>query len=113
MPEPDRGPKVADTIKLRVTREGDRAGVKCLIVHPMETGLRKDPLTGAVVPRHHITRIAFCCNGRAVLVVDCSTAVAKNPYFEFSFDGARAGDRFSVEWVDTRGETDSLETVLQ
>lgn len=104
---------MADTIKLRVTREGDRAGVKCLIVHPMETGLRKDPLSGAVVPRHHITRITFASNGRAVLIAHCSTAVAKNPYFEFSFDGARANDRFSVAWVDTHGATDSLETVLQ
>jgi sulfur-oxidizing protein SoxZ len=79
----------------------------------METGLRKDPLSGAVVPRHHITRIAFARNGRAVLVAHCSTAVAKNPYFEFSFDGARAGDRFSVEWVDTRGEADALVWVLE
>lgn len=113
MPEPGRAASVADTIKVRVTREGDRAQVKCLIVHPMETGLRKDPVTGATVPRHHITRISFANTGRAVLVIHCSTAVAKNPYFEFSFDGARANDRFSVEWVDTRGETDSLETVLQ
>lgn len=104
---------MSETIKVRVTRDGDGAQVKCLIVHPMETGLRKDPLTGSVVPRHHITRVAFRNNGRAVLVVNCSTAVAKNPYFDFSFDGARAGDRFSVEWVDTRGEADLLETVLQ
>ena len=103
---------MADTIKLRVTREGGRAAVKCLIVHPMETGLRKDSLTGAIVPRHHITRISFVRNGRAVLVANCSTAVARNPYFEFGFDGAQAGDRFSVEWVDTRGETDRLESVL-
>lgn len=104
---------MAETIKVRVRREGDRAEVKCLIVHPMETGLRKDPQTGATVPRHHITRISFANNGRTVLVVHCSTAVAKNPYLDFSFQEARAGDRFSVEWVDTRGETDSLETVLQ
>jgi sulfur-oxidizing protein SoxZ len=104
---------VAETIKVRVQREGDRARVKCLIVHPMETGLRKDPQTGATVPRHHITRITFANNGRTVLIAHCSTAVAKNPYFDFSFEGAAAGDRFSVAWVDTRGEADSLETVLQ
>jgi sulfur-oxidizing protein SoxZ len=97
---------VAETIKVRVQREGERARVKCLIVHPMETGLRKDP-------RHHITRISFANNGRTVLVAHCSTAVAKNPYLQFSFEGASAGDRFSVAWVDTRGETDSLETALQ
>jgi sulfur-oxidizing protein SoxZ len=113
VPEPGREANVAETIKVRVQREGDRARVKCLIVHPMETGLRKDPLTGATVPRHHITRIIFANSGRTVMVVHCSTAVAKNPYLDFSFQEARAGDRFSVTWVDTRGETDSLETVLQ
>lgn len=104
---------MAETIKVRVQREGDRARVKCLILHPMETGLRKDPQTGAVVPRHHITRITFANNGHTVLVAHCSTAVAKNPYFDFSFGGAAAGDRFGVEWVDTQGVTDSLQTVLQ
>jgi sulfur-oxidizing protein SoxZ len=103
---------VSETIKVRVTREGGKAQVKCLIVHPMETGLRKDPVTGIVVPRHHITRVTFANNGRAVLVAHCSTAVAKNPYFDFGFDGARAGDRFRVDWVDTRGAADALETVV-
>jgi sulfur-oxidizing protein SoxZ len=104
---------VSESIKVRVNREGGRAEVKALILHPMETGLRKDELTGATVPRHHITRITFANNGRAVLVAHCSTAVAKNPYFDFGFEGARAGDRFSVEWVDTLGVVDTLETVLE
>lgn len=103
---------MSETIKVRIRREDERAEVKVLILHPMETGLRKDPLTGEIVPRHHITRVDFTLDGRAVLVAHCSTAVAKNPYFDFSFAGARAGDRFRVAWVDTRGVQDSLETVL-
>jgi sulfur-oxidizing protein SoxZ len=92
---------MSHTIKLRITRKDEHAEVKVLILHPMETGLRKDPLTGATVPRHHMTRVGFAHNGRAVLVADCSTAVAKNPHFELSFEGARAGDRFRVEWTET------------
>jgi hypothetical protein len=46
------------------------------------------------------------------MIADCSTAVAKNPYFNFAFRGASAGDRFTVDWVDTRGETGSVETIL-
>ena len=103
---------MTETIKVRVKREGDWAEVKSLLIHPMETGLRKDPLTGSAIPRHHITRVTYANNGRPVLVAHCSTAVAKNPYFNFSFAGAQAGDRFRVEWVDNLGNTDSLETVL-
>lgn len=104
---------MSQTIKVRIRREGERAEVRALIIHPMETGLRKDPLTGDTVPRHHITRIRFAHNGRVVLVAHCSTAVAKNPLFDFSFDGVRVGDRFSTEWVDTLGVTDALETVVE
>lgn len=101
---------MAGTIKVRVKREGDQAEVKCLIVHPMETGLRKEPLTGALVPPHHITRITFANSGSVVMTAHCSTAVAQNPFFDFSFSGA--GDRFSVEWVDNLGMADALDTAL-
>ena len=97
------------TIRVRVARDGEWAEVKSLVLHPMETGLRKDPATGATVPRHHITRITYTLNGRPVMVAHCSTAVAKNPWLTFSFRGAAPGDRFAVEWVDNLGESDSLE----
>ena len=103
---------MAGKIKVQVKLEGEVAKVKCLVVHPMETGARKDPDTDAIVPRHHIERLTFANNGKPVMVANCSTAVAKNPYFHFSFRGARPGDKFTVTWVDNKGETDSLETRL-
>lgn len=80
--------------------------------HPMETGARKDPDSGDIVPAHYITQLTFTNNGNPVLVVNCSTAVARDPYFSFSFKPARVGDKFSVSWVDSRGDLDSVETVL-
>jgi sulfur-oxidizing protein SoxZ len=103
---------MAGKIKVHVKLEGEVARVKSLVVHPMETGARKDPDTDAVVPRHHIEQLTFANNGKAVLIANCSTAVAKNPYFTFSFKGASPGDTFSVSWVDNRGETGSLQTIL-
>ena len=103
---------MAGKIKVKVKLEGEVARVKSLVVHPMETGARKDPDTGTLVPRHHIKQLTFANNGTPVLVADCSTAVAKNPYFNFSFTGASPGDKFTVNWVDSRGESDSLETIL-
>jgi sulfur-oxidizing protein SoxZ len=100
------------TIKVKVKLSGDLAEVKSLMVHPMETGARKDPDTGAIVPRHHITQLTFANNGVPVMIANCSTAVARNPHFNFSFSGAGPGDTFTVSWVDTRGESDSLDTVL-
>jgi sulfur-oxidizing protein SoxZ len=101
-----------ESIRVRVARDGEWAEVKSLILHPMETGLRKDPATGAIVPHHHITRITCTLNGRPVMVAHCSTAVAQNPWLTFAFGGARTGDRFAVAWIDNLGESDSLEMVL-
>ena len=100
-------------IKVQVRIENGVARVKSLIVHPMETGSRKDPDTGELVPRLHIEQVMFSNNGETALLVNCSTAVSRNPTFNFSFKGARPGDRFKVSWIDTRGETDSIEQVLE
>jgi sulfur-oxidizing protein SoxZ len=85
---------MASKIKVKVKLTGDVAEVKSLMLHPMETGARKDPDLGATIPAHH------------------STAVSRDPYFSFSFSGAKAGDTLAVRWVDNLGESDSVETVL-
>jgi sulfur-oxidizing protein SoxZ len=103
---------MASNIKVRVKLKGDVAEVKSLMLHPMETGARKDPDTGASVPAHHITQLTFENNGETVMTVQCSTAVSRDPYFSFSFGGAKAGDRFAVRWVDNTGESDSTEITL-
>jgi sulfur-oxidizing protein SoxZ len=103
---------MAKAIKLKVRLKGDLAEVKSLVPHPMETGTRTDPDTGEIISRHHITQLTFSNNGKPVLVVNCSTAVARDPYFSFSFRGASPGDKFLVSWVDNTGQTDSLETTL-
>ena len=103
---------MASTIKIKTTLSGDTAEVKSLIIHPMETGARKDPDTGELVPRHHITQLTFSNNGKDVMVANFSTAVSKNPYINFRFRGAKAGDTLRVRWVDNLGGNDELETVL-
>jgi sulfur-oxidizing protein SoxZ len=103
---------MASKIKVKVKLKGDVAEVKSLMLHPMETGSRKDPDTGATIPVHHITELTFLNNGETVMAVHCSTAVSRDPFFSFSFSGAKAGDTLAVRWVDNKGESDSVETVL-
>jgi sulfur-oxidizing protein SoxZ len=103
---------MADKIKVKAKLSGDVAEIKSLMLHPMETGARKDPDSGELVPAHHITQLTFANNGETVMIANFSTAVSKNPYFSFSFRGAKAGDTLKVSWVDNKGGTDELETVL-
>ncbi len=83
------------------------------MLHPMETGSRKDPDTGATIPAHHITQLSYSVNGKSVMVVNCSTAISRDPYFSFSFSGAKAGDELDVAWIDNKGESDSTRIALK
>ncbi len=103
---------MASKIKVRAKLKGNLAEVKSLMQHPMETGARIDPDTGSTIPAHHITQLTFAHNGQTVMLVNCSTAVARDPYFSFSFGGAGPGDTLTVSWVDNLGQTDSTEIVL-
>jgi sulfur-oxidizing protein SoxZ len=100
------------TIKISVKLDGNTADVKSLMLHPMDTGSRIDPDTGETVPAHHITQLVFTNNDRVVMVANFSTAVSKDPFFGFSFEGARAGDVLKARWVDNLGESDEIETRL-
>ena len=88
---------MSKSIKVKVKRNGDIAEVKCLLVHPMETGSRKDPATGELIPRDHITQVTFALNGKPVMIANCSTAISKNPYFKFSFAGASISCRTQTQ----------------
>ena len=104
---------MASQIKVKAKLSGDIAEIKSLMLHPMETGARKDPDTGELVPAHHIMQLTFTNNGEPVVIANFSTAVSKNPYFSFKFRGAKAGDTLRVSWVDNLGGADELETVLK
>jgi sulfur-oxidizing protein SoxZ len=104
---------MASTIKIKAKLSGDEVDVKSLMLHPMETGARKDPDTGQVLPVHHITQLVFTNNGTEVMVANFSTAVSKDPYFAFRYRGAKAGDTLNATWTDNTGATDSLDVVLK
>lgn len=99
-------------IKIKVRLSGDVAEVKSLVLHPMETGARVNLETGEFVPRHHITQLTFTNNDEPVMVANFSTAVSKNPYINFKFGGAKAGDKLRVRWIDNLGGSDEIETEL-
>ncbi|MEI7967673.1 MAG: thiosulfate oxidation carrier complex protein SoxZ [Betaproteobacteria bacterium] len=104
---------MGDPIKMRVSLAGDLATVKVLIPHPMETGLRKDPVSDELVPMHFIHHVVATHNGRAILDAQWSRSVAKNPFLEFRVRGARPGDKVAIIWEDNRGATATGEAVIK
>lgn len=100
-------------MKIRAWMDGDRAMVKAIIFHPMETGLRKDKKTGKKIPEHFISEV-FCKHG-STTVLNCQwgTAVSKNPFMSFRFNGAKVGDTVSINWVDNQGNKESAQAQIK
>jgi sulfur-oxidizing protein SoxZ len=94
-------------IRMRVRLDGDVADVRVLIEHPMETGLRKDPATGAPIPMHFIQIMTATLNGKPVLEAQWSRAIARNPYIQFHIKGAKPDDEIGIAWTDNLGASNS------
>jgi sulfur-oxidizing protein SoxZ len=94
---------MAEAMKIRATLKGDIADVRILIMHPMETGQRKNE-QGQFVPAHFITNVVVTHNGKPVLNADWSQAVSRNPFLGLRVKNAKLGDKITVTWVDNRGD---------
>ena len=102
---------MADPMRIRAQAQGGNAVVRVLMSHEMETGQRKDA-AGKLIPAWHITEVNAQWNGKTVLSAQWGTAIAKNPFLQFTIKGAKAGDKVAISWVDNRGEKRTDEAVV-
>jgi sulfur-oxidizing protein SoxZ len=101
------------SIKIRAKVKNGEATVKCLISHPMETGLRKDKKTGKLIPAQFIQEVNCEHNGSNVMNAQWNGTISKNPFLSFEFTGAKPGDTIKVSWVDNTGKSDSTEATMK
>lgn len=94
---------MAEPMKIRAILQGDIADVRVLMLHPMETGQRKDA-KGEIVPLHFIQSVVVTHNGKTVLDAQWSQAVSRNPFLGLRVKGAKAGDTIGVTWTDNKGD---------
>ena len=94
---------MADPMRIRAQAAGDKATVRVLMSHEMETGQRKDA-SGKVIPAWFIQEVSAAHNGKVVMTAQWGPSVSKNPFLQFNIKGAKAGDKVSVSWVDNKGD---------
>lgn len=99
-------------LKISAKISGDVTTVRCLIGHPMETGLRRDK-EGKAIPAHFIQNVTATHNGNTVITAHWSAAVSRDPYFSFKFSGAKKGDMLTIAWTDNKGGSDSAEAKIK
>ena len=102
---------MAEPMKIRATLQGDVADVRILMMHPMETGQRKDS-KGQLVPQHFIKNVVVTHNGKVVLDAQWSQAVSRNPFLGLRVKGAKVGDKIGVTWTDNKGDKRSDEATV-
>ena len=102
---------MADPMRIRAQVKDDVTDVRVLMAHPMETGFRKDS-SGKTIPAHFISDVKATSAGRTVLSAKWGQAISQNPFLQFRFRGAKAGDKVVVTWTDNKGDTRTDEAVI-
>ncbi len=102
---------MADPMRIRAQMAGDKATVRVLMNHEMETGLRKDT-AGKAIPAWYIQEVSAQLNGKPVLSAQWGPSVSKNPFIQFNLKGAKPGDKVAVTWKDNKGETRTDEATV-
>lgn len=102
---------MSEPMRMRAQMQGDKAIVRVLMSHEMESGQRKDS-TGKTIPAWFIQQVTATHNGKPVLSAQWGPSIAKNPFLQFNVRGARAGDKISVTWKDNQGATRTDEATV-
>ncbi len=103
---------MADPMRIRAQAGSDnKAKVRVLMAHEMETGQRKDS-SGKLIPAWYIQHVTAQLNGKPVMTAQWGPSVSKNPFLQFNVKGAKAGDKITITWVDNKGETRTDEATV-
>lgn len=89
----------------RSARPGEAFEVRCLLEHPMETGLRREG--GRVVPRDLVHRLTVRVNGEVAVDATLRNGTAANPHHVFWLRAPERPGAAEVEfvWQDEAGRT--------
>ncbi len=85
--------------------------VRLLINHPMAME-RVDPATGQRQAAHFIEELTAVHKGETVFSALWGQAISQNPFLAFAVSGVEKGDVITVQWRDTKGETDSAQIAV-
>ncbi|MCP4789046.1 MAG: thiosulfate oxidation carrier complex protein SoxZ [Gammaproteobacteria bacterium] len=91
-------------IRAKAKAKGGNTSVKIMAKHDMETGNRKDK-KGKKIPAKYIQTMSVAYNGKKVMEANMGTAVSKNPYLAFTFEGGAKGDQLDITWIENTGNT--------
>ncbi len=93
-------------IKPKKYKVGDVVKVDFIVIHPMDTGMKKDKKTGEIKPAHYIDSIKFSFDGKPFTTMKVWESVSTNPYFSVKYKVTGKG-KITVDYTDNQGEKNS------
>lgn len=90
--------------KVKAKAKGGKTDVKMMAKHNMDTGNQKDK-DGNLIPAKFLSNVVVKHAGNVVFEANMGTAVSKNPYLAFSFNGGASGEMLELTWTENTGET--------
>lgn len=96
-------------IKPKDYKVGDIVKVDFMAMHPMESGMRKDKDTGAIVPAHYINEVSFLFNDKLLTKMVTWESLSVNPVLTVSMKVSGAGT-LKVLAKDNKG--DNVESTI-
>lgn len=99
-------------IKPKNYKDGDIVNVSFMVMHPMETGMRKDKKTGQIVPAEYINSVKFDYNGNVITTMDVWESLSANPVFT-TFMKINGAGKLSVTFTDSTGSVNETSTKIK
>lgn len=97
----------------RIRAKVDKNGVcevKALAKHDM---LSYQEAERAKKDANFITYLVAKVNGTVVYELSSSQFFSKDPFFKFSFTGAKKGDTVEITWTDLKGNSDTSSDIIK
>ena len=88
----------------KIVKVGENVKIKTLAEHEMETGVRRDHITGVIYPRLIIQSVIAKYNGKIVFKANWFSGVSANPYLAFYITAKESG-LIEIEWKDDHATT--------
>ena len=88
----------------KIVKVGENVKIKTLAEHEMETGVRRDNVTGVIYPRIIIQSVIAKYNGKIVFKANWFSGVSANPYLAFYITAKESG-LIEIEWKDDHATT--------
>ncbi len=91
-------------IKPKDYKVGDIVKIDFMAMHPMESGMRKDKDTGAIIPAHYINEVNFFFNDKMLTKMITWESLSVNPVLSISQKVSGAGT-LKVIAKDNKGQS--------